>query len=233
MKNFRIEAIVIAMGLVILGFFVRSGLYVFSDKDRVVTVKGLAEMEVPANKVTWPILFKDAGNDLAALYQKTNATNQEIVSFLKQNGLTDAEISVNPPELFDNTTERYAQQNVKFRYNISSVITVTSTKVDLVRKLIQKQGDLIAKGIVVGSEDYRYQTSYEFTGLNAVKPKMIEEATRNAREAALKFAKDSESELGKIKSALQGQFSITNRDSNTPYIQKIRVVTTVVYFLKN
>ena len=80
--------------------------------------------------------------------------------------------------------------------------------------------------------DYRFNVSYEFTGLNEVKPEMIEEATRNARAAAEKFAKDSDSRLGKIRNASQGQFSIANRDENTPYIKTVRVVTTINYYLK-
>ena len=75
--------------------------------------------------------------------------------------------------------------------------------------------------------------SYDYTSLNSIKPKMIEEATKNARAAAEKFAKDSDSKLGKIKKAYQGQFSIDDRDANTPYIKKIRVVTTIDYSLED
>ena len=105
--------------------------------------------------------------------------------------------------------------------------------VDLIRKLITKQTELLKQGIAIAGGDYRYSVSYEFTGLNNVKPQMIEEATKNARAAAEKFAKDSDSSLGKIRNASQGQFSISDRDSNTPYIKNIRVVTTVNYYLKN
>ena len=74
-------------------------------------------------------------------------------------------------------------------------------------------------------------TQFLFNGLNNIKPAMIEEATRNAREVAEKFAHDSGSKLGKIKRASQGQFSIDDRDSNTPYIKKVRIVSTVEYYL--
>ena len=89
------------------------------------------------------------------------------------------------------------------------------------------------KGIAITGGDYRYNIQYDFTSLNEIKPQMIEEATKNAREAAQKFAKDSDSELGKIKRAVQGQFSIENRDANTPYIKRIRVVTTIDYSLED
>lgn len=101
------------------------------------------------------------------------------------------------------------------------------------RKLISEQGELLKRGIAITGGDYRYNVSYEYTSLNKIKPGMIEEATKNAREAAEKFAKDSESKLGKIRHANQGQFSISDRDANTPYIKKVRVVTTVEYSLKD
>ena len=232
MKNYRVEAVLIAIGLIILGLLVRSGLSVFADKERVVVVKGLAEMQVPADKVTWPIVFKDAGDDLSALYERAGGTTQTILEFLKTNGVEDAEISINPPEVVDNAAERYTN-DAKFRYNLSAVLIVTSPRVDAIRALIGRQGELVRKGIVVGGDDFRYRPVFEYTQLNSIKPQMIEAATRNAREAAQKFAKDSASELGKIKTASQGQFSIDDRDANTPYIKNVRVVSTVSYFLKN
>ena len=115
----------------------------------------------------------------------------------------------------------------------STVITVTSEKVNLVRNLISEQSELLKQGIAITGGDYRYNIQYDYTSLNDIKPQMIEEATKNAREAAQKFAKDSESELGKIKRANQGQFSIENRDVNTPYIKRIRVVSTIDYSLED
>ncbi|MGL4518387.1 MAG: SIMPL domain-containing protein [Phocaeicola sp.] len=232
MKQFKVEAAMVALGLILMGLFIMKGLSVLGQKERVVNVKGLAEMQVPANKVTWPLLFKELGNDLPALYTKINATNQVIVKFLKENGITEDEISINAPEIIDLQAERYNTNPTPYRYNVTSVLIVTSTKVDQIRKLISEQSELLKQGIAITSGDYRYNVVYEFTGLNEVKPQMIEEATKNARQSADKFAKDSESKLGKIKSAYQGQFSIEDRDANTPYIKRIRVVTTIDYTLE-
>ena len=139
MKNYRIEAVLIAIGLIVLGLLVRSGLSVFADKERVVVVKGLAEMQVPADKVTWPIVFKDAGDDLSALYERAGGTTQTILEFLKTNGVEDAEISINPPEVVDNAAERYTN-DAKFRYNLSAVLIVTSPRVDAIRGRAGTQG---------------------------------------------------------------------------------------------
>ena len=233
MSNWKTEAIVLAIGMVALGAQVKQGINNFVAKDRVVTVKGLAEMEVPANKVTWPLMYKEVGNDLSTLYNKISHTNKAIVDFLQQKGITKDEISINAPEIIDMQAERYVGENKTYRYNVTTVITVTSNKVDLVRNLISEQGELLKQGIAITGGDYRYNIQYDFTSLNEIKPQMIEEATKNAREAAQKFAKDSDSELGKIKRANQGQFSIENRDANTPYIKRIRVVTTIDYSLED
>ena len=233
MKNWKIEALILAIGMAVLGGQIEDGINDFVAKDRAVTVKGLAEMEVPADKVTWPLMYKEVGNDLYTLYNRISNTNKAIVDFLKQKGIAEDEISINAPEIIDMQAERYVGENKNYRYNVTTVITVTSKKVDLVRSLISEQGELLKQGIAITGGDYRYNIQYDYTSLNEIKPQMIEEATKNAREAAEKFAKDSDSELGKIKRATQGQFSIDNRDANTPYIKRIRVVTTVEYSLED
>lgn len=233
MKNYVIESIIIATGLLLMGLFIENGLDGFSNKDRVVNVKGLAEMEVMANKVTWPLMYKEIGNDLTTLYNKINATNKTIIIFLKENGLNDDEITINAPEIIDLNADRYNTNNSPYRYNVTEVITVTSNKVDLVRKLIAEQSELLKQGIAITSGDYMYRVQYEYTDLNSIKPGMIEEATKNARAAGEKFASDSDSKIGKIKRASQGQFSITDRDEFTPYIKKVRVVTTIDYYLED
>ena len=132
--------------------------------------------------------------------------------------------------------ERYVSEGVKYRYNVTSILTVSTDKVDQVVKLMAQQGDLLKQGIAINNDgDYRYQTQflYTSTSLNQIKPTMIEEATQNARIAAEKFARDSDSKLGKIKRANQGQFSISDRDANTPYVKTIRVVTSIDYYLKD
>ena len=233
MKTWKTEAAILALGIALLGMMIRNGINDFKDKERVVSVKGLAEIEVPANKVIWPLMYKDLGNDPAVLYTNMEEKNKAIVKFLKANGVADDEISIAPPEILDMQAERYSSNPSPFRYNATSVITVTSGHVDKIRKLMSEQAELLKQGIAITGGDYRYNVVYEFTGLNKVKPQMIEEATKNARVAAEKFAKDSESRLGKIKNASQGQFSIADRDANTPYVKNIRVVTTVDYYLKN
>ncbi len=228
-----LPAAIIGVAIVILGFALKAGIDNFSNRDRVVTVRGLCEKEVRANKVTWPIVTKEMGNDLTTIYNRIQSTNAVIVDFLKSNGIAESEFSVNQPQVYDAAADRYGNQNIVYRYQVTNVVVVTSDKIDAVRALMEKQTSLLQKGIAVVAGDYNYQTSYEYTDLNSIKPEMIAEATANAREAADKFAADSHSKLGKIKTASQGQFSINDRDQYTPDVKTVRVVTSITYYLQD
>ena len=172
-------------------------------------------------------------NDLVNLYNTLEKQNKIIAGFLKQNGITDEEISFSAPNIIDTRADRYSNVVQPFRYNATGVVTVTSKNVTQVQKLITTQVDLLKSGIAIVTDDYQYRTQYLFTGLNAIKPQMIAVATANARLAAVKFAQDSGSKLGKIKAASQGQFSIMDSNNYTPQIKSVRVVTTIQYYLKD
>ena len=228
-----IPSALIALGIVILGLCVKAGIDDFTNKDRRVVVKGLAEKEVDADKVTWPIVSKEIGNNLPELYHKIAVTQASIKRFLKAGGVADAEITVNAPVVIDLNADQYSDNKRAYRYNITSILTVTSRNVSQVRALIARQGELLKDGIAIVSGDYDNRIRYEFVSFKAMKPKMMEEAIANAEKTAQQFATSSKSKLGKIVSADQGQFSIDARDSNTPYIRKVRVVSTVTYALKD
>ena len=227
------EAAIIAVGMIVLGLCVKSGLDGFSDNDRKVTVKGLSEREVEADKVTWPILTKELGDDMPALYTRINATTAKVKAFLKQNGIKDAEISVNAPVVIDLNADQYSTARRNYRYNITSTVTVTSRNVKLVRSIIARQGELLKQGVAVVDGGYGNGVVYEYVSFQQMKPKMMQEAIKNAEQTARQFADNSDSKIDKILNAGQGQFSIENRDGNTPYIKKLRVVTTVTYSLKD
>ncbi len=233
MKNHYWETAIVAAGLAVLGFFVYLGLGSLAERDRVVSVRGLAEREVKADRVIWPIVYKTTGNDLQALYARLNDVGETITQFLVANQVPDSAISLSAPQIVDLRADRYNTNRTADRYNVTLVTTVTTDKVDLVRSLMPRMGELLKSGIAISVGDYDSQVRYEFNGLNRIKPEMIEQATRNAREAAQQFAKDSESKLGKIKSASQGLFTVDSRDQYTPHIKRVRVVTSVNFYLDN
>jgi hypothetical protein len=223
----------IMAGLIIMGAMIPVAVNKYMSYTRTVDVKGLCEREVKADKVIWPIVYKVMGDDLSTVYAQVDAKNKKVLQFLEKGGISLAEITVNAPNISDKFANEYGNDRM-YRYVCKSVITVCTHEVDKVIALMSKQADLIKEGVVINAaENWENPTEFKFEGLNDLKPSMVEEATKNARETAQKFAKDSDSELGKIKRASQGSFSIENRDSNTPYIKRVRVVSSVTYYLSN
>ena len=233
MKNYIYESAMVAIAIVLLGLCIKWGIDDFANKDRKVTVKGLAEREVEADKVTWPIVFKEMGNDLPTLYDDIKVKQTKIKAFLLKHGVKADELTVNASKVVDMAANQYANNNKAYRYNITAIMTVTSHNVKLVRSIINQQGELLRQGIAIVGDEYESPIVYEYVSFTSMKPKMMEEAIQNAEKTANQFAATSHSTLNKIVSADQGQFSIEDRDANTPWIKKVRVVTTITFSLKD
>lgn len=234
----RFNAIVLGLALIIglaaLGYLLGDALISFKEFERTVTVKGLSEREYPADIVIWPIQFIEADNDLGRLYTSIESSKTKIREFLENRGIAASEITASSPAITDKSAQTYGGNSApEFRYSAIQTITVYSHDIEKVRSVMADLPDLGKAGIAFTGEGYMARTEYLFTKLNDVKPDMIEEATKNAREVAIKFAQDSQSELGKIKRASQGLFSIDSRDNSTPHIKKVRVVSTVEYYLSD
>ena len=229
-----ILGLLICIGLALLGYLIANGAVRVKSMERTVTVKGLAEREVGANVAIWPITFNEASNDLNQLYSEIQRKAGLITDFLKASGFSENEISMSQPAIMDRQAQSYGDtERIKFRFTASSTLTVYTEKVPLVMETMTKVVELGKQGIAISGQDYQNRSEFLFTDLNSIKPEMIEEATKNAREVAMKFAKDSNSGLGRIKTASQGQFSISDRDTSTKHIKNVRVVSTVEYYLSD
>lgn len=224
----------IMLGLAALGYLLGHAAIEVKEYERTVTAKGLSEREYPADEVIWPISFSVAGNDLGAIYEELDQTSKRVVDFLATTGVKAEEVTLATPILTDKLAQSWGDgQGAEYRYVANRTVTVYSSQVAAVRSAMGGLLELGKQGIAFTGDQYQNQVEYLFTRLNEVKPEMIEEATRNAREVATKFAADSNSGLGKIRSASQGQFSIEPRDTNNPHIKKVRVVSTVEYYLSD
>ncbi|MFH5830984.1 SIMPL domain-containing protein [Halalkalibaculum sp. DA3122] len=233
-QHYILLSIAIILAMAVLGYFIRETAIRFKEYERTVTVKGLAEQEHPADIVIWPIQFTEAGNNLEAIYTSVEKSANIVKTFLMERGIGEEAISFSTPVMTDRSAQRYGgNENVEFRYVATQNVTVYSSEVDKVREVMGELVELGKRGITLSGDEYQVRTEYLFTRLNEIKPEMIEQATKEARQVAQKFAEDSNSRLGKIKTASQGQFSIAPRDNNTPYIKNIRVVSTIEYYLSD
>lgn len=228
--------ILIAIGLALAGFFIAHGVESAKRFERFVTVKGLSEREVPADLGIWQIRFNVAANDLKSLQDQITAARSTVRQFLTDAHFSDEEISTGPPQITDAETSpnTYSDEKKKptLRYSASVTVLLRSTRVDDIRKAMEASDQLVQSGVALAGADYARGAEFLFTGVNQIKPAMIEEATVNARKAAEQFAKDSNSRVGSIRHAIQGPVEINDRDSSSPHRKVIRIVTTVDYFLE-
>ena len=237
-ENSKASALVLGvfifLGLATLGYLLGNAAIKFKEYERTVTVKGLSEREYEADIVIWPIQFTEASNNLGELYGSIERSTEKIRAFLEEAGISQEEITFSIPSITDKSAQQYGNQaKAEFRYTAMQTVTAYSKNIKSVRSVMGTLSELGKQGIVFSGGNYQSTTEYLFTRLNEAKPGMIEEATRKAREVAEKFASDSKSTLGKIRKASQGQFSINARDKNNPHIKKVRVVSTVEYYLSD
>jgi len=224
----------LAIAIILAGLFVGGIQRNAIMTNRSVEVKGLAEREVPADLAVWPIEVTIASNSLTSLKAQIDGQKNEVIAFFTDRQFAADEFAVGPTNIQDAKANIYGgNPNQPFRYIAKMEFTIRTGDIPKLQKALTASLDLIEDGVLLSSKDNWRPITYMFTGLNDLKPEMIEEATKNAREVAEKFAMDSNSAVGKIKSARQGIFSISDRDQNTPYIKKVRVVTTLDYFLKD
>lgn len=222
----------VGLGLALAGFFVGEALKEARSAERFVTVRGFAERNVEADLVIWPITFRDTGNDLAELQRVVDSHKAEVKAFLAKAGFKPEEVSEMPPQVTDLKAQTYGDgQKRDYRYIATVTITLRTADVKAAKKAMEDSGTLVLRGIVLAEQDYARSTEFLFTALNDIKPAMIAEATKNAREAAEQFARDSGARVGSMRRASQGLFTIDDRDKGSPDHKKVRVVTTVEYFL--
>jgi hypothetical protein len=224
----------VCLGLAASGYFIGQMMYNAKVAVNTAEAKGLAERRVEADTANWTLRFDLAGGSAAnvsALYKKAEQHQKVITDLLKENGFTEDEIKVG---VIDYRYQEYRddnQQLVDQKHILAGSVNVETDKVRQIEKVRGNVNKLIAEGINIQNTPPKYY----FTGLNAIKPEMLREATQNARLAANEFAANAGVKVGSIRSARQGSFFI--RDVGSEYsdsdkIEKdVRVVTTIDFYL--
>lgn len=229
--------VVLGAGVALGGLFAGHGFAQGRRAERYVTVKGVAEREVQADLAVWPLQVIAAADDLAAANAQLARGIAGVRQFMAQHGLDTTQVAVTGYYVEDAATNQYASGPVRNRFVIRQTIVIRSTAPDRVLAANQRVGELANIGVAVTSAGGTEGPTFVFTGLNALKPAMIAEATARAREAAEQFANDADSDLAGIRRANQGIFEILGRDqapgiSEASQIAKtVRVVSTVEYAL--
>ncbi|HBV00421.1 SIMPL domain-containing protein [Thalassospira lucentensis] len=234
-----VAAVIVGVAIAGAGWFVGNGIANMRSLDRYVTVKGLAEQDVQADRAVWPITFVATDDVLQTAQAKIEADTKTLIDFLASHGISKEMTELQNLQVTDQLAQSYRSGPIESRYIVNQTIQVRTEDVKAVVAASQDIGKLLQGGIVLGGQGYNPGPSYMFTGLNDVKPEMIAAATANAREAAAQFAADSGGQLGGIRRATQGLFQILAADgapnmNEASQINKtVRVVTTMEYLIRD
>lgn len=221
-------SVILAIGVALAGMFVYLGIHQMASKDRAVVVKGLSTRDVQADYVVWPMNFELRGNDISSLYSDLGKVEQTARQFFVDRGFKESEMSRGNISIDDNWSSYYGTRP-EFHYTLRTSLIISTPDIERVIANQGCQSELLKKGVILQSNDWN--TDFQYNGLSELKPEMVQEATKNARQVAMKFAEDAQCHLGSIKQANQGQFSVES-DTYQPWIKHVRVVTTVSYFLR-
>ena len=224
---------IFAVGMTTSGFVLGDGLRRAKMAERTVTVRGVSERDVTADLATWTVSFSDEGTTLGPVQASVDQKSRAVRSFFQRAGFRANEVS----DTAISASQSFDRDRREDRVMVSRSIQLRSRDVMKVRDAYARQSELIREGVPINGSS----VSYVFTRLNQLKPEMIAEANQNARRSAEQFARDSGAEVGRIKTASQGYFSVGARDGETcedcgssggtsPF-QKVRVVTTIDYDL--
>jgi hypothetical protein len=204
----------------------------YKRMDEFVTVKGLSEREMPADLIIWPLTFSVSDDDLGKLQEQMQKARSTVHQFLQEAGFQAAEISNSPPNIKERSDDPVEGRPKSRRFQANATVLLRTTNIAKAKAAMETCDKLVQQGVVLSGGDYMSKPQFLFTGLNQIKPAMIQEANRNARTAAEKFAEDSASRIGAIRHAVQGPFEVNELDSSTPDRKIVRVVTTVDFYLK-
>jgi hypothetical protein len=247
--SLAVPAALLAAGLVLAGWILGAEIKTARYGDRYVTVKGLVERQVKSDFAIWPVTLQETGDDLQSVTTRAQTDQHAILSFFEAQGFSAAEVEAGVIQVIDTQVDQNGGSKPPHRFVVRQTLTLTTAKVEAATKASQQALNLLKAGIVLMTESSYGQNGgirYIFNGLNAIKPDMITEATRNARSAADRFAADSGSKVGSIRQAEQGVFSISAANGDSPAgpegafggsdtsspMKKVRVVTTVQYYLE-
>ncbi|MCX6852439.1 MAG: SIMPL domain-containing protein [Verrucomicrobia bacterium] len=222
-----LAALLLAMGIALGGYFVGQGIR-GHNKTSKIAVKGLAEKEVPASIAIWTLSYSATDDQLAEVDRKLAEGATLVKEFLTGAGFEEADIALQPPSLRDHSMETRDKdaQAPATRFSASQSVLLRTKKAQSVKAAVSATSTLMRKGLMLGTIS---EPRFFFEDLNSVKPGMIEEATKNARVAGEQFARDSNTQLGKLLNASQGWFQVLDRDEATPERKIVRVIVEVEY----
>jgi hypothetical protein len=224
---------IFSIAMVSSGYLLGDGLRRAKSAERSISVRGVSERDVTADLATWTISFSQEGAELDSVNARVEQQSAAVRRFFATSGFKPSEVSDSGVSFSRTHVDHDDGKPTETRVTVTRSVQLRTNDVMKARAANERLPALLREGVELDGSNL----SYNFTRLNQLKPAMIAEATKRARNSAEQFAHDSGARVGAIRTASQGYFSVGPRDGsdgeggtgNDSPFQKVRVVTSVDY----
>lgn len=245
---------ILSFGLIISSALISNAMDKTNKDENRITVKGVAERRIKADKALINIVISKKSENLDELKKDISEREKLTIDLIKKLKINENEYSIGNLRIQPNYTE--SSSNVKKSSENSATSTetpVTNNKISdydgvevisIVTKNIDKAGEFYEKLAELKLQSSNIEINmpeYYITNLEKYKRDLIVDASRNAEIRAIEMLKVNNNEIGGLKNMNQGQFEVLadtedvkkiNEDESNQIYKKLRLVVTATYLIK-
>ena len=245
---------ILSFGLIISSALISNAMDKTNKDENRITVKGVAERRIKADKALINIVISKKSENLDELKKDISEREKLTIDLIKKLKINENEYSIGNLRIQPNYTE--SSSNVKKSSENSATSTETPATnnkisdydgvevISIVTKNIDKAGEFYEKLAELKLQSSNIEINmpeYYITNLEKYKRDLIVDASRNAEIRAIEMLKVNNNEIGGLKNLNQGQFEVLadtedvkkiNEDESNQIYKKLRLVVTATYLIK-
>ena len=236
--QFIITATILSLGLIVSAALLSNAMHNSDKNQNRITVKGVAEKRVKADKAIINVVFSTSNTKLEDA--KTNISEKEkaVLEILKSLELKENEYHINNVKIQPNFSERQQEKETKIlNYDVMQSVVIAPKNIERSDEIYEKLQEL---KLTFNNMEI-VKPEYYITSIEKYKKDLIVSATENAEMRAREMLKVNKNEIGGLENMTQGQFEIlpdredskhVNDEEHNQMYKKLRSVVTVTYLIK-
>ena len=209
-KAITLIVVALIMAVAVGGGLVKVGAGFASRSNSGITVTGSAKTEAVADNVVWTLNVSLTRPTVAEAVTKVGNDVASVSKYLTDGGIPAEALTLGSVSTYAN--EQWVNGNNTgkiLNYRASRDVVVRSKDVQLVSKLSQGIGTILQQGVTVNN----YGPQYYISTLPTMRPKLLEEAMKDAKIRAEAITKAVGGKVGSVQSVKSGVFQVTTPDS--------------------
>ena len=236
--QFIITATILSFGLIISAALISNAIYNSDRSQSRITVKGVAEKRVKADKAIINIIFSTSNTKLEDAQSNIAGKEKAVLDILKSLELKENEYQINNVKVQPKFSERQQERETKIlSYDVMQSIAVIPKNIEKSDEIYQKLQELK----ITFNNIEIIKPEYYIISIEKYKKDLLISATENAEMRAIEMLKVNKNEIGRLENMTQGQFEVLPDKEDTKHVnddelnqmyKKLRSVVTVTYLIK-